>query len=487
MRAKGAIVSTAGVVLTGSVTDEGLQRCLTRFHALAIVVGTVVGTGIYLRPASIAQIVQSPFGVLTIWVAAGLFTLAGALTYAELASRLPRSGGEYAFLRETLGELPAFLFGWMRLTVGASAIAAMAVAVAVFVSDLVPLSALWWHHTFRFFGGSYTMDLGARQAVAVLLIFALAALNVSGVARAGRFQGIVTSAKVIGLAALIGVLAFAARAHAVDSNHSVTNGTAPGVLGYGGALLAALAPFNGWANAAMVGGEVRDARRTLPRALIVGICATILLYVAVNAAYMHVLSMDEIAGSSSTAHPDAPSVASRAAAAVLGENARFALTLLFLISAVGTLHCLILTPSRVLFAMARDGVLPRTLSRVAETTRTPAAAIIALATLGMVLAILGSYDRLSNMSAFGYLLFYPLNALGLIWWRRTLGGNVPDAFKAPRGVPQLFLLASVVLLVVLVVRGSVEVLAALALIGLGVPVYASIRARRARGSLVQKC
>jgi basic amino acid/polyamine antiporter, APA family len=479
-------VSTAGAVLTGSVTDEGLQRGLTRFHALAIVVGTVVGTGIYLRPASIAQIVQSPFGVLTIWVAAGLFTLAGALTYAELASRLPRSGGEYAFLRETLGELPAFLFGWMRLTVGVSAIAAMAVAVAVFVSDLVPLGALWWHHTFRFFGGSYTMDLGARQAVAVLLIFALAALNVSGVARAGRFQGIVTSAKVIGLAALIGVLAFAARAHAVDTNHSVTNSTAPGVLGYGGALLAALAPFNGWANAAMVGGEVRDARRTLPWALIVGICATILLYVAVNAAYMHVLSMDEIAGSSSTAHPDAPSVASRAAAAVLGENARFALTLLFLISAVGTLHCLILTPSRVLFAMARDGLLPRTLSRVAETTRTPAAAIIALATLGMVLAVLGSYDRLSNMSAFGYLLFYPVNSLGLIWWRRTLGENVPDAFKAPRGVPRLFLLASVVLLVVLVVRGSVEVLAALALIGLGVPVYGSIRARRARGSPVQK-
>jgi len=242
---RGAIVLTAGAVLTGSVTDEGLQRGLTRFHALAIVVGTVVGTGIYLRPASIAQLVQSPFRVLTIWVAAGLFTLAGALTYAELASRLPRSGGEYAFLRETLGEFPAFLFGWMRLTVGVSAIAAMAVAVAVFVSDLVPLGGLWWHYTFWFFGGSCTVDLGARQAVAVLVIFALAALNVSGVARAGRFQGILTSAKVIGLTALIGVLAFAARAHAVDTNYSVTSSTAPGVLGYGGALLAALAPYNG--------------------------------------------------------------------------------------------------------------------------------------------------------------------------------------------------------------------------------------------------
>lgn len=479
-------MSTATAVLAGPVTDEGLKRGLTRFHALAIVVGSVVGTGIFLRPASIAQLVQSPFRVLTIWVGAGVLTLAGALTYAELAARLPRSGGEYAFLRKTLGEFPAFLFGWMRLTVGVSAIAAMAVAVAVFVSDLVPLGGLWWHYTFWCFGRSCPVDLGARQAVAVLVIFALAALNVSGVARAGRFQSIVTLAKVIGLVALIGVLAFAARAHAVDTNYSVTSSTAPGVLSYGGALLAALAPFNGWANAAMVGGEVRDARRTLPWALIVGICATVLLYVAVNAAYMHVLTMDEIAGSSSTAHPDAPSVASRAAAAVLGVNARFALTLLFLISAVGTLHCLILAPSRVLFAMARDGLLPRTLSRVAETTRTPAAAIIALAALGILLAVLGSYDRLSDMSAFGYLLFYPVNALGLIWWRRAPRENDPGAFKAPRGVPQLFLLATVVLLVVLVVRGSVEVLAALALMGLGVPVYVSIRARRARGSPVQK-
>jgi basic amino acid/polyamine antiporter, APA family len=152
----GAMMSTA----RPAVTDEGLRRDLTGLHALAIVVGTVVGTGIYLRPASIAQLVHSPFRVMTIWVAAGLFTLAGALTYAELTSRLPRSGGEYAFLRETLGEFPAFLFGWMRLTVGVSAIAAMAVAVAVFVSDLVPLGGPWWRYTLRVFDESSTIDLG---------------------------------------------------------------------------------------------------------------------------------------------------------------------------------------------------------------------------------------------------------------------------------------------------------------------------------------
>jgi APA family basic amino acid/polyamine antiporter len=469
-----------------STTDEGLRRGLSRFHALAIVMGAMIGTGIYLRPASIAQLVQSPSRILAVWVVAGLFSLAGALTYAELASRLPRTGGEYAFLRETLGEFPAFLFGWMRLTVGVSAIAAMAAGVAVFLSDLVPFPVdLTRHITLWSVGGSVTVDLGARQAIAALVIFVLAVLNISGVARAGRFQGWVTSAKVIGLAALIGALAFAGHTHAVGSTHASTSNTSPDLLAYGGALLAALAVYNGWANVAMVGGEVRDARHTLPWALIVGLVASMLLYLALNEAYLHVLTLDQILGSSSTAHPDAPSVASRAASEALGTNARSVLTFLFLVSALGTLHSLILTPSRVLFAMARDGLLPERLSRVAESSHTPAAAIASLATLGMVLAVLGSYDRLSNMSAFGYLLFYPVNALGLLLWRRrTPQSNHPTSFKAPRGVPELFLLAAVALLIVLVVRASVEVVAALALMGLAVPVYALIRAHRTRGSVV---
>ena len=480
-------MSTAGVLQAATVTDEGLRRGLTRFHALAIVVGSVVGTGIYLRPASIAQLLKSPFLILMVWVGAGLFSLAGALTYAELAARLPRSGGEYAFLRETLGEFPAFLFGWMRLTVGVSAIAAMAAGVAVFLSDLMPLAGVTWHLTLWSVAGRGSVDFGVRQGIAVLVIFALAALNISGVARAGRFQGIVTSAKVIGLVLLIGVLWFVGQGHAVDTNGSLARSTTPDVLDYGGALLAALAVYNGWANAAMVSGEVRDARRVVPWALIVGLSLSMLLYLAVNAGYLRVLTMDQILGSSSTAHPDAPSVASRAAAAVVGAKARSALTLLFFVSALGTLHCLILAPSRVLFAMARDGLLPARLSRVAETARTPAPAIAALAFFGMILAVLGSYDRLSNMSAFGYLLFYPFSAIGLILWRRRAPttGN-PTLFKAPRGIPELFLLGAIILLTVLVIRASVEVLAALVLMAIGLVAYAAIRARQGYSSAFRR-
>jgi APA family basic amino acid/polyamine antiporter len=462
-------MATAGVLPAALVTDEGLLRGLTRFHALAIVVGAVLGTGIYLRPALVAQQVHSPGRFLAVWVAAALLSLAGALTYAELSTRFPRSGGEYAFLRETLGEFPAFLFGWMRLTVGVGTLAALGAAVGVFVSDLVPMAG------------------AARRVVAALVILALTLLNVSGVARAGRFQSVVTTVKVIGLLGLIGALALAGQRAVGGTHYPAANSAAPSALAWGAALLAALTPFDGWQKAAMVAGEVREARRTLPRALVVGLLITILLYLAINGAYLHVLPFRDIESSSSTIYPDAPSVASRAASVALGASAATALSLLFLLSAVGTLHCNLLLPSRVLFAMARDGLLPASLSRVAESGRTPAIAIGALAALGMTLALLSGYDRLTNMSAFGVWTFSTLSALGLLLFRRR--APLPaDAglFRAPHGVAELFFAGSFALLISLIAAGSVEVLSALALMGVGVPIYGVIRMRRALGSPVSK-
>ena len=144
--------------------EQLLYRGLTRWHALAVVVGSIVGTGIYIRPASIAQLVGSPTVVLAVWICAGLLSLTGALTYAQLAALIPRSGGEYAFLRTTLGELPAFLFGWMRLTVSVGTCAAMAVAVTVFLSDLVPLGQPWIRLPIPWPHATAPIDLGFRQS-----------------------------------------------------------------------------------------------------------------------------------------------------------------------------------------------------------------------------------------------------------------------------------------------------------------------------------
>jgi APA family basic amino acid/polyamine antiporter len=204
----------------------------------------------------------------------------------------------------------------------------------------------------------------------------------------------------------------------------------------------------------------------------------IALYVAVNLAYLHALTMDEIATANSTRFPTAPSVASRAAISSLGPHAGLALPILFMISAIGTLHCNLLAVPRIFFSMARDGLLPSGFARVSTTTRTPIVAITTLAVVGAALAVLGSYDRLTNMAAFGNVLFYALNAFGLLWWRRRESERRSQRIGSRAWIPAVFCAGMVALVIALVVRGNVEIIAAIALLIIGLPVYALMRGRR---------
>jgi len=328
--------STFPSTLAGPGSDAGLVRGLNRWQALAVVVGNVLGTGVYIRPASIAQFVRTPASIIAVWTFTGVLSLAGALTYAQLASRIPRSGGEYAFLRTTLGELPAFLFGWMRLTVGVGTVAGLSVAVTLFLSDLLPLTPAWWSFRIPWQGPPLAVDVGPRQLIAVLVIAGLALLNIRGVAKAGRFQGWVTSIKVLGLLSLIGAVALLGHAASVPA--SVVDPGSTGPSAFSAAVLSAAVAYNGWANVAMLGGEVQEPRRNLPWALVAGILTVIGLYVGLNVAYLHVLPMQDILTGNSTAYPLAPSVASRAAVAALGPRVGILLPLLFMVSALGTLQ-----------------------------------------------------------------------------------------------------------------------------------------------------
>jgi len=464
-----------------TVLDEGLYRGLSKTHALAIVVGAVLGAAIYIRPAYIAQLVATPGELMAVWTAAGLFCLGGALTYGELAARVPRSGGEYAFLRVTLGELPAFLYGWMRLTVGLGGVASMALAASSFFADLVPLGIAWGRLEFHALGLAATIELGPRQAVAVLIIALLAALNIRGVGTAGRLQTALTSIKVVALLALVtAVFALGHPPAAALSGPASLTPVSREPFAYSAAVLAGVSAYNGWQLVAMVGGEVQNPRRTLRWALTVGIVVAIALYLTVNLAYLHVLSMEDLRTAFSTQHPAAPSVASRAATLVLGVHAGRLLPLLFLVSTLGALHCNLLALPRVLFAMARDGLLPSRVGSVAARSRAPAVAIIVLATLATALVLLGTYDRVANMMAFGCLVFFAVNAYGLLHVQhaqRSIGAGRPS--RRASLVPALFLCAATVLLLTLIARGNVEILAAVAVIGIGVPAFYAIRAWKA--------
>ena len=440
-------------------TDEGLRRALTRWNALAIVIGAVIGTGIYLRPASIAQLVQTPAAILAVWVGAGLVSMAGALTYSDLAARLPRSGGEYAFLHATLGNMPAFMFGWMRLTLGVAIVGALAVAFTVFLADFIALGVI------------------ARRVIPVLLIAGLAALNVLGVAKAGRFQSFVTTVKVASIVALIVALIVLApsRTTALHSSDNFSPATV-GLSAFAAALLAALSSYNGWTHVTMIGGEVRDAQRSLPWALVIGLGVVIAIYLLANVAYLQALPMSDVLTSNSTAFPNAASIASRAAVAILGSGASKLLVVAFMISALGALHCHLLAVPRVFFAMARDHNMPEVLARVLPIRRTPHVAIIVLAVLGSLFAVFGSYDRLSNISSFGYLLFYALNAFGLLFAGKRLPAP-PGHRRLPLWVPISFLIATIAIIVTVVVRGLGEITVALVVLGFGLPVYVGLRWR----------
>jgi basic amino acid/polyamine antiporter, APA family len=442
----------------------------------------MVGSGIYIRPASIAQLVGSSLLIMSVWLGTGLLSLAGALTYGELAAQIPRSGGEYAYLRVTIGELPAFLFGWMRLTVGVGTVAALAVAVSVFLSDLVPLGPAWFRLPIPWSTGRTLIEFGPRQLIAVALIGGLALLNIGGVREAGRFQAWVTVIKILGLLGLIASILILGHAAPTHSYGSASASARPiGVGAYSAAMLAAWVAYNGWAQVAMVAGETKDPSQSIPWAFTIGILVVTGLYVIVNLAYLYILPLEDVLTANSSAFPTAPSIGSRAALAALGPRVGILLPMLFMLSALGTLHSHVLAVPRVFFSMARDGLFPRNLARVSSAARTPYVAIVSFASVGATLAIVGSYDRLTNMSGFGHLLFYALNAFGLLWWRRDQVRRDRPARR--RWVAVLFLAGTLWLLVTLVARGSVEILAALALLSVGVPVFALMRHRRAARAL----
>ena len=432
-----------------------LHRGLNLIHAVALVVGTMVGTGIYLRPALMAQQVGSAPTVLLAWLAAGLLSLAGALTYAELAARLPQTGGEYVFLRETFGPFTAFLFGWTRTIVGAASQAAVAVAIATFVGALMPALAPW------------------RQAVAALAVAVLTAVNCAGVVVGGRTQAALTGLKVAALVALV-TLALALAPDVSPRRLVEVPEAAPAVTAstFGAAMIGALWPYAGWNNLPMTAGEIVNPTRTIPRALVGGALGVTALYVLTNAVYFMVLPFDEVASSNSVAHPDAPAVGVKLAQVALGPSAASLLLVAFAVSAFGTLNGMLLSTARVGFAMARDGLLPAAWGHVDERSRAPVGSILALGGLTMALAVAGSIDRLATSAMVGYWVFHTLCGLALIKLRRAGGGEAhrTRVFGYPF-VPAVFVLGGAWLVANSAHAMALEARWAFGVIACGVPAY----------------
>ena len=463
-----------------TIATPGLVRGLSAIDATALVIGNVIGTGVFLKTAVMAQETGSPAVVLIAWVAAGLLSLAGALTYAELGAMLPHAGGEYVYLREAYGETAAFSYGWMRFVAGSTgSIAILGVGAATFFSAIVPLTTVWAESRFSLLGQVITWRFGTLQITAVAVILAFSGLNCLSVVVGGRVQSVLTAIKVGSIAALVlGIFFFSDTgtwSHLATPAGAAAGG---GFASFGTAMMAALWAYDGWSNMPMVAGEVRDPARNVPRALLRGMLVVMALYCVANLAYFFALDFDGIATAHSTRHHNAPPVAAVAAQTAFGGAGVRFVAVAFVISALGALNSSVLTGARVPYAMARDGLFPSVAARLHPRTRVPVTAICGQAGWACVLAVSGTFDQLTDYVVFALWIFYGLVASAVFVLRRKR----PEAERPYRTfgypiVPLLFVLVALWLIINTLVYRPVESLAGLLLIALGWPLRLFFRRR----------
>ena len=457
-----------------------LVRALSLTDASALVVGTVIGTGVFLKAAPMAQAVGSPMWVLAAWVAAGLLSLAGALTYAELCSMMPEAGGEYVFLRKSYGEPAAFLFGWQRFIVaGSASIASLGVGFSIFLSTVIPLEQVWLQSDFKLLGQAIHWQFGTKQIVAVSVILLLTSINCLSVAYGGKVHVFLTLLKISGIAFIVfGIFIFSSGttwANLATPTQSHWNG----LSAFGTAMLAALWGYDGWNNMPMAAGEVRDPGRNIPRALILGMLAVMTIYCSLNLAYFYALPFDQVATSNSTKFRDALPVAARASQTFLGDYGSRIVAIVFMVSALGALNGSILSNARVPFAMARDGLFFRHFGLLSANSRVPVVCLVVQGFWASTLALSGTFDQLTDCLLFASWIFYALVTSSVFVMRRKF----PDMDRPYKTVgypliPMIFVVVAIWLILNTLFSKPVESIAGLIMMAVGLPLYAYFRRAR---------
>ena len=435
-----------------------LLRSLTLIPAAAVILANIIGTGVFVKARVMTCNVGSPGMVLTVWLVAGLLTLCGALVYAELGAMMPRSGGEFHYIGKAFGRRLGFLYGWTKAIALGASVAALAIVFVIFLNDLM----------------DGALPPLAVQILPVLVIAVATGMNLLS-ARANGFTATVLTAVKIALVLFVGLGAFLladgnwenfSLGGASGTCEGVPDGAKLGIRGFGAAMLGALWGYNGWAAIAAIGGEIKDPGRTVPRALIGGTLAVIVLYLFVNAAYFYVLSPTEVASVAQSS-----SVANEAASQFFGPWVAALMSAGLMISAYGTLHTSLLTGPRIPFALARAGLLPAGLARI-SANGVPAVAILIVSLWSVALSVSGTFDILTDMYIFILWVFFGLNGAAVM----VLRHREPDAERPYRVwgypyVPVIFLMVTVYLLINTLMATPMRALAGIGLIIIGLPVY----------------
>ncbi|MDQ2867246.1 MAG: amino acid permease [Verrucomicrobiota bacterium] len=425
-----------------------LARRLGLFDATMLVMGGIIGSGIFINPSVVARQVHSPALILGAWIIGGALALMGAFIWAELATLMPEVGGQYAYLREAFHPLIGFLYGWaLLLVIQTGGMAAVAITFARYFLELTNIAAPDW--------------LIAASALAVLTL-----INCLGVVCGGRTQSLLMVLKILALAALIGIGFFAP----VHTAIAAVPSSADTLTDFGGALVPVLFAYGGWQTANFVAAEMREPRRDLPRALLLGVIGVIALYLSVNFVCVHVLGAIGLAATSTPA-----SAIMRLA---LGERGAMFIAAAIAISTLGFLSQSILTAPRVYYAMANDALFFRAVARVSARTHVPVVAIILQSVWTIVIALTGRYDQILNYVVAMDFLFFGLTACALLVLRKR--SRTSSGIRLP-GQPfttLLFVAACWLVVGNTIFRYPAHTLIGMAILLAGAPVYAWWNARR---------
>jgi basic amino acid/polyamine antiporter, APA family len=429
-----------------------LVRKLGPWSSFFVCIGSVIGSGIFLVATDISSALNSPLAALSVWLVAGAISLAGALIFAELGTMYPRAGGQYVFLREAFHPLLAFLFGWTLIfVIQTGSIAAVAVAFAKFSGKFTTISETG-------------LNVWASVIIVVLTIF-----NYLGIKRGAQFLDAVTSVKIVAIIGFIAYVFLFGPSESATSFSTDISGTT--LSAYGVAMLAAFWAFDGWYSLTFVAGEIKDPEKNIPRAAAQGLFAVIALYILISYAYFKVLPVEQIAKSSN--------VAADAAQLVAGQWGADAMGILVIVSVIGCLNTMIISGARVIYAMAKDNVLPHALAVVHPKRHSPNRALTLQMVWSIALVWSGRYDQLFTYVIFAGFIFYGLTAYAVIWLRKTKPQQARP-YKVPfyPWLPIFYVLFTIGFTVNSLIEKPKESLAGILIIAFGLPAYYFFKKRK---------
>jgi APA family basic amino acid/polyamine antiporter len=459
--------------------DSSEPRFLRRLGLLDtsfLVIGAVVGSGIFMTPGLIAAGLPSPGLLLAVWLAGGLITLCGALSFAELGAMYPQAGGQYIYLREAYGRAAAFLFGWAFFGfIMCGGLAALAVAFAEFLGSFVPVLSTG-HILLAVKVAGLSYNLSAGQVVAALSLLTLTFLNSFGIRSGAMVQNLLTVFRLGTVAALVGLgVLFGAKTGGVNFHPLFPPGPAfPAVLKpLGLALVAVFWTYDGWYSVNCTAGEIRDPERTIPRGLTLGVLTVTGIYVLVNLVYLLALPLERFKG--------VVRVGELAASALFGDGGAALFSGLVMVSVFGCLNANILFGPRVFYAMARDGHFFRAMGRLGARSRVPIGALWGQAAWSAVLCLTGTYQSLYEYMVFALLLFFAATGLAVFVLRRKMPGTArPYRTWGYPVVPWIFIVTCLAVFASIVISQPLKSLAGAGLLAAGFPVYRVWKGRLGR-------